>query len=149
MRRLRFDRGVSPLASGAPLTPLDARRLDWLQATAWERRLSRRELRQLQALELQCAGALNGRYWLPMIRHKRLRVIERIGRVRLVLEARSALAAVLVRRVRALAPPLRPCPPHGRKCPPGCADCNAIAAWRAEYAVLAGLDRGESGLLFL
>jgi hypothetical protein len=140
---------VAALASGAAgVTPRDVWFLDWLQGQAWNRRLARRELRQLQALELRCAGALNGRYWPPMIRHRRLRVIERIGRVRLVLEARSELAALLVRRVRALAPPLRPCPPHGSKCPPGCLECAAIWAWRAEYAVLSGLDRGESGYLF-
>lgn len=87
-------------------------------------------------------------HWAPLPAGRRPRQLERARRVRLVREWRAVALAVLVQRIRQLAPPLRPCPPHGPKCPPGCRECAAIWAWRAEYSVLSGLDRGGSEYLF-
>jgi hypothetical protein len=91
---------------------------------------------------------LHQRFWAPLPAGRRPRQLERARRVRLVREWRAVALAVLVQRIRQLAPPLRPCPPHGRVCPPGCAECAAIMRWRVEYSVIAGFDRGESGYLF-
>jgi len=121
------------------LTPSEYRWLFWLEQDACRRRLRRRERAELEAWERRAfGGPLQARHWPPLPRARRVRVIERIRRVRAVMEARSALAAVLVRRLQALVPPLRPCPPHGRRCAPGCADCAAIWRWRAEHEVLSG-----------
>lgn len=113
------------------------------------RRLRRRERARLEALErLAFGGPLQARHWPPLPRERRLRVLERIHRVRLVFIARNALAAVLVRRMRAIVPPMRPCPPHGPKCPPGCAECAAIFRWRCEYEVLSGITHGVAERLW-
>lgn len=154
------------------MMPFYVRELAGLQDVSWNRRLLRRERRRLEALELLCRGPLKSRHWLgltiprdasvpgdalqiawlkcrPDLPKGRLGVIVRIARVRQVLEARSALASLLVRRIRQQAPPLRPMPEHGRKCPVGCADCAAIARWRREYALLSGVDaHSRNGYLF-
>jgi len=123
------------------VTPSDVRALDWLEQDACRRRLRRRQRLELAAWERRAVGGpLGARHWPPLPRERRLRVLERIRRVRAVLVARSELAAALVRRIQALVPPLRPMPEHGRRCPVGCAECAAIVRWRVEYEVLSGAD---------
>lgn len=137
------------------LHPLPAlvRDLDYLAGRAWCRALTRRERRWLRGLEQHCAL---GVAWPPLVGsrssvrvgNRRLRAIERIGRVRAVVVARAELAAVLVRRLRSLVPPLRPEPVHGARCPVGCQDCAAIMRWRVEREVLSGADARVHRYLF-
>lgn len=85
------------------------------------------------------ANPLAPEHWPPLPHGRRPRALERARRQRLVLEARRAVAGVLVRRIRSLVPPLRACPSHGPKCSgPGCLECLAIARWRVEYEVISG-----------
>lgn len=154
---MRDRNGLHPL-------PSLVRDLDALQLAAWSRKLTRRERRWLLELETRCARV---RWVRPLLGSRssvlaawpyhdgreiyvsrRLRAIERIGRVRAVVAARAELASVLVRRIRALVPPMRPCPPHGKRCPPGCAECAAIWRWRGEYEVLSGITRDVAEWLY-
>lgn len=118
------------------MTPSDVRDLRSLELVACYRPLRRWERRRLEAWERSCAGALGARHWPPLPTGRRCRALERLRRVLLVMGARSELAAALVRRVRALVPPLSAEPTHGPRCGPGCADCAAIWRWRREYEVL-------------
>lgn len=150
------------------MTPSDVRQLDWLERIALRRELRRPERRELAAFTVGLRGTRDapsiseldwwtgipgdshhGEHWPDLPSGKRARQLERIRRVRLVMGARSELAAVLVRRIQALMPPLRPMPPHGRVCPPGCADCAAIQRWRAERDVLSGADATVHRYLYL
>jgi hypothetical protein len=92
--------------------------------------------------DLVQGGPLSARHWPPLPPGRRPRALERERRRRLVVATRSALLAVLVRRLRAELgiDGLPPCPPHGLRCPPGCAECHAIRSWRVMVEVVTGAD---------
>jgi hypothetical protein len=90
-------------------------------------------------------------HWPPLPAGRRPRALERARRIRVVDATRSALLAVLVRRLRAELGigGLPPCPPHGAACrQPGCADCAAITRWRVMVAVVTGADARMHRLMF-
>jgi hypothetical protein len=98
-------------------------------------------------------GPLALHHWPPLPAGRRPRALERERRRRVVQATRSALLAVLVRRLRAElgVPQMRPAPVHGRLCTTleqGCPDCRAIASWRLEIDFVTGANSLARRYLF-